>query len=162
MTKKINSKAVLETPLGFVLIEGDEQGISRINIEKERPEISSEVPEILQEAVEQIELYFSGELKEFDLKLNPEGTPFQKRIWKLLMEIPFGRRKSYMDLAREYGDTKAIRAVAAANGKNPLWIVVPCHRVVGSDGSLTGYAGGIWRKKWLLDHEVPVKQKTLF
>ncbi|MFD1079947.1 methylated-DNA--[protein]-cysteine S-methyltransferase, partial [Longispora fulva] len=76
--------------------------------------------------------------------------------------IPFGSTSSYMDLAKQYGDPKAIRAIASANGKNPLWILVPCHRVIGSDGSLTGYAGGLWRKKWLLDHENPSTQQSLF
>jgi methylated-DNA-[protein]-cysteine S-methyltransferase len=94
--------------------------------------------------------------------LNPSGTDFQKSVWKALQDIPYGKTVSYLDLSKTLGDVKAIRAVAAANGKNPLWIVVPCHRVIGSDGSLTGYAGGLHRKKWLLAHENPVKQQTLF
>ncbi|HDZ14815.1 MAG TPA: methylated-DNA--[protein]-cysteine S-methyltransferase, partial [Pricia sp.] len=94
--------------------------------------------------------------------LNPKGTDFQKRVWKTLETIPYGKTVSYLEISKILGDVKAIRAVAAANGKNPLWIIVPCHRVIGSDGSLTGYAGGLHRKKWLLDHENPVKQQSLF
>jgi methylated-DNA-[protein]-cysteine S-methyltransferase len=98
----------------------------------------------------------------FQLKLNPQGTPFQKKVWESLHEIPFGKTTSYLELSRKLGNQKAIRAVAAANGKNPLWIVVPCHRVIGTDGSLTGYAGGLWRKKWLLELENPSSQTSLF
>ncbi|MCB0469520.1 MAG: methylated-DNA--[protein]-cysteine S-methyltransferase, partial [Flavobacteriaceae bacterium] len=94
--------------------------------------------------------------------LNPSGTPFQKQVWDELLKIPFGKTISYMNLTKRLGDVKAIRAVANANGKNPLWIVVPCHRVIGSDGSLTGYAGGLHRKKWLLEHESPLTQQSLF
>jgi methylated-DNA-[protein]-cysteine S-methyltransferase len=91
-----------------------------------------------------------------------QGTEFQKKVWQELLHIPYGKTCSYLDLSKKIGDVKAIRAVASANGKNPLWIVVPCHRVIGTDGSLTGYAGGLWRKKWLLEHENPIKQESLF
>lgn len=106
--------------------------------------------------------YFEGSRKHFSLKLQPEGTEFQKKVWKQLEHISFGKTISYLELAKKLGDVKAIRAVANANGKNPLWIVIPCHRVVGSDGSLTGYAGGLHCKKWLLEHENPSKQVALF
>jgi methylated-DNA-[protein]-cysteine S-methyltransferase len=106
--------------------------------------------------------YFEGKRQNFDLLLNPEGTEFQKKVWSLLSEIPYGKTISYLELSRRFGDEKAIRAVAAANGKNPVWIIIPCHRVIGSDGSLTGYAGGLHRKKWLLNHESPSKQQSLF
>lgn len=155
-------KTKLRTPLGSVLIEGDHQGISRIQITDEVVLNPPEVPDVLKESVNQLSKYFSGNLKEFDLKLNPEGTDFQKKVWHHLLQIPFGKRISYLELAKEFGDVKAIRAIASANGRNPLWIVIPCHRVVGSDGSLTGYAGGLWRKEWLLNHEAPVKQEVLF
>ena len=156
------SKAIFETPLGIAILEGDEKGISRLSIQEEKAEVSSEIPEVLTEAVKQLQEYFFGKRQVFQLKLNPSGTEFQKQVWKLLQEIPYGSSCSYMDLAKSYGDPKAIRAIASANGKNPLWILVPCHRVIGSDGSLTGYAGGLWRKKWLLEHEQPVKQQNLF
>lgn len=155
------NKAFLETPLGIAVIEGDENGISRISISEEKMIASEEIPDPLQQAVRQLEEYFAGERENFDLKLNPEGTDFQKEIWQHLQAIPFGTTTSYLELSKVFGNPKAIRAVAAANGKNPLWIVVPCHRVIGTDGSLTGYAGGLWRKKWLLEHEQPSKQQSL-
>jgi methylated-DNA-[protein]-cysteine S-methyltransferase len=155
------NKASVKTPLGNAIFEGDANGISKLYLTEELPETTSVSTPFLQEAKEQLQQYFSGELKEFNLKLNPEGTVFQKKVWQALQNIPYGKTVSYMGLAKELGDPLAIRAVAAANGKNPLWILVPCHRVIGSDGSLTGYAGGLWRKKWLLDHEQPVKQQSL-
>jgi methylated-DNA-[protein]-cysteine S-methyltransferase len=97
--------------------------------------------------------YFNGNRKTFDLPLDLQGTDFQKKVWLELQKIPFGKTISYKELSLRLGDIKAIRAVAAANGANPVSIIVPCHRVIGSNGSLTGYAGGLWRKQWLLDHE---------
>lgn len=154
--------AYFETPLGIAEIKGDEQGLVSISILKESPKISDKTPDILKNAVLQFEEYFAGELKTFQLKLNLQGTAFQKKVWNLLLEIPYGKTISYLELSRKLGDEKAIRAAASANGKNPLWIVIPCHRVIGSDGSLTGYAGGLWRKKWLLEHENPSNQTSLF
>jgi methylated-DNA-[protein]-cysteine S-methyltransferase len=153
--------AYIKTPLGIATIIGDEDGISVISVSDEG-EISNAIPTILQDAVSQLNAYFDGKRNDFDFKLNPEGTDFQQKVWKGLLEIPFGKTCSYMDLSKKLGDVKAIRAVASANGKNPLWIVVPCHRVIGTDGSLTGYAGGLWRKKWLLEHENPTTQQSLF
>ena len=155
------NKAFLETPLGTAVIEGGENGITSISITEEKVDTSEVIPTSLKDAVAQLKEYFSGTRQDFDLKLNPEGTNFQKEIWKQLRAIPFGTTTSYLELSKAFGNPKAIRAVAAANGKNPLWIVVPCHRVIGTDGSLTGYAGGLWRKKWLLEHEQPSKQQTL-
>ena len=155
------NKASVKTPLGNAIFEGDANGISKLYLTKEIPEVTSVSTPYLQEAKEQLQQYFSGELKQFNLKLNLKGTDFQKRVWQALQNIPYGKTASYMELAKQLGDPLAIRAVAAANGKNPLWILVPCHRVIGSDGSLTGYAGGLWRKKWLLHHEQPVKQQSL-
>lgn len=154
-------QAYLKTPLGITEIIGDENGISRISI-SDHGNQSAEIPEVLQQAASQLNEYFLGKRNQFTFKLNPEGTEFQKKVWQGLLEIPFGKTMSYQELSIKLGDIKAIRAVASANGKNPLWIVVPCHRVIGSDGSLTGYAGGLWRKKWLLDHENPLKQQSLF
>ena len=87
---------------------------------------------------------------------------FQQKVWNELLNVPYGKTSTYLEQTKKIGDVKAIRAVASANGKNPIWIIIPCHRIIGSDGSLTGYAGGIWRKKWLLAHENPVKQQSLF
>ncbi|SHM86476.1 methylated-DNA--[protein]-cysteine S-methyltransferase [Flavobacterium xinjiangense] len=153
--------AYIKTPLGIATIIGNENGISVISVSDEG-EISKIIPTILQDAVSQLNDYFEGKRNDFDFKLNPKGTDFQQKVWKGLLEIPFGKTCSYMDLSKKLGDVKAIRAVASANGKNPLWIVVPCHRVIGTDGSLTGYAGGLWRKKWLLEHENPTTQQSLF
>lgn len=151
----------INTPLGTAKIKGDENGVVLISITQEG-EISKQIPLELKEVVTQLNHYFQGNFIKFNFELNPKGTDFQKKVWQELLKIPIGKTISYLDLARNIGDEKAVRAVAAANGKNPLWIVVPCHRVIGSDGSLTGYAGGLWRKKWLLDHENPVKQQSLF
>ncbi len=154
-------KARIKTPLGIAEITGDSNGISSIKVSDEG-QISTEIPAELEPATTQLQKYFTGDLQNFDIKLNAKGTEFQKRVWNQLTKIPYGETTSYLALSRELGDEKAIRAVASANGKNPLWIVFPCHRVIGSDGSLTGYAGGLHRKKWLLDHENPPKQQSLF
>jgi methylated-DNA-[protein]-cysteine S-methyltransferase len=155
-------KTIIKTPLGTTTIEGDENGISKISVVDDDLEVSETIPLELKKATEQLTEYFEGKRNGFDLKLNPKGTDFQKKVWTELQKIPFGKSISYLDLAKRLGDVKSIRAAASANGKNPLWIVVPCHRVIGSDGSLTGYAGGLWRKKWLLEHEQAEKQGRLF
>lgn len=153
----------INSPLGITKIVGDEIGIAVISVsEVGANEISETIPEVLQDAVSQLQEYFEGKRTDFDLKLNPKGTEFQQKVWKSLLEIPYGKTVSYMDQTKKLGDVKAIRAVASANGKNPLWIVVPCHRVIGTNGSLTGYAGGLSRKKWLLEHENPSTQQSLF
>ena len=153
--------AYIKTPLGIAKIVGDEDGVSVISVLDEGI-ISETIPSILKETVSQLNDYFEGKRIDFTFKLNPFGTEFQQKFWKGLLEIPFGKTMSYLELSKKLGDVKAIRAVASANGKNPLWIVVPCHRVIGTDGSLTGYAGGLWRKKWLLEHENPSTQQILF
>jgi methylated-DNA-[protein]-cysteine S-methyltransferase len=153
---------IIKTPIGFTEIKGDENGISKIYVLDESEELSTIIPNDLIEAVTQLQEYFIGKRTEFTFKLNPKGTEFQKKVWQELLQIPYGKTCSYLELSKKLGDVKAIRAVASANGKNPLWIVVPCHRVIGTDGSLTGYAGGLWRKKWLLEHENPIKQESLF
>ncbi|RTE54990.1 methylated-DNA--[protein]-cysteine S-methyltransferase [Arenibacter aquaticus] len=154
--------AYLKTPLGIAKIEGDEYGLTALTLLDSEKKISTTIPEVLEDAVYQLQEYFKGARQEFSLSLNPEGTEFQKKVWKALPQIPYGKTISYLELAKTLGDQKAIRAVASANAHNPLWIVVPCHRVIGSNGSLTGYAGGLYRKKWLLNHESPVKQESLF
>ena len=154
--------AFIPTPLGVAKLEGDENGLQTITILNGAEELTKVIPEVLEDSVYQLKEYFDGQRKDFTLELNPQGTDFQKRVWQALLNIPFGKTTSYLALSKTLGDVKAIRAVAGANGKNPLWIVIPCHRVIGSDGSLTGYAGGLHRKKWLLEHEAPVKQQSLF
>jgi len=154
-----------KTPIGFAKITGDKNGIQSISVLDE-VDITNyntdEIPECLQKCVTQLDQYFNGKRTSFNLKLNPQGTSFQKKVWQELLNIPYNTTRTYLEQTKALGDVKAIRAVASANGKNPIWIVIPCHRVIGSDGSLTGYAGGIWRKKWLLAHENPVKQQSLF
>lgn len=153
--------AFIETPLGTAKIVGDANGITEISILTEG-EPSKKIPKELKESIFQLQEYFDGNRTDFTFKLNPQGTDFQQKVWQELLNIPFGKTMSYLDLSKKLGDVKAIRAVASANGRNPLWIVIPCHRVIGTDGSLTGYAGGLWRKKWLLEHESPSKQQSLF
>lgn len=154
--------AYIKSPLGITRITGDEHGIAEISVGNQGQEPTAKIPKALKEAAKQLTEYFDGKRTEFTFKLNPQGTDFQQKVWQKLLHIPFGKTVSYMDITKELGDVKAIRAVASANGKNPLWIVVPCHRVIGTDGSLTGYAGGLWRKKWLLEHESPSAQQSLF
>lgn len=153
--------AFIKSPIGTAKVIGDKKGITEINILDSESE-SNIIPEELEFAVNQIQEYFEGKRTMFTFEINPKGTDFQKKVWKALLRIPFGKTISYLTLSKEIGTVKAIRAVASANGKNPIWIVIPCHRVVGSDGTLTGYAGGLWRKKWLLEHENPIRQESLF
>ena len=153
--------AFIPSPLGITKIVGDANGVSVISVLQEG-EQSKKIPKELKVAVTQLNEYFEGKRQNFDFKINPKGTDFQQKVWLELLNIPFGKTMSYLELSKKLGDVKAIRAVASANGKNPLWIVVPCHRVIGTDGSLTGYAGGLWRKKWLLEHESPSLQQSLF
>ena len=157
-----DSVTYYKTPIGIARIVGDEDGISSISVLDGEQETTDVIPEPLQECVRQLDEYFNKERTSFSLKLNPQGTDFQKNVWNELQQIPYGEKRSYMKQAEKIGDVKAIRAVANANAKNPIWIVVPCHRIIGSDGSLTGYAGGLWRKRWLLEHENPPSQQSLF
>ena len=151
-----------KTPIGTSKIVGNKDEIQSIIFIDDVIETSKNIPEYLMPCVIQLEEYFNGLRKVFELKLNPKGTVFQNSVWNELKMIPYGKTRTYMEQTKMLGNIKAIRAVASANGKNPISIVIPCHRVIGSDGSLTGYAGGLWRKKWLLEHENPNKQISLF
>ena len=153
---------IIKLPLGFTKIVGDEDGITSIYILDSDEKTTDIIPEVLEDCAHQLREYFEGKRTQFDLQINLEGSEFQKKVWNQLQTIPYGKTISYLQLSQQLGDVKAIRAVANANGKNPLWIVIPCHRVIGSDGSLTGYAGGLHRKQWLLEHENPYKQQSLF
>jgi len=155
--------AYINSPIGILELKGNEAGVSSVLFMDETSEqISSEIPSSLQKVTNQLKEYFEGNRNSFDLILSPEGTDFQKRVWNELQQIQFGKTETYQKMANRLGDPKVIRAAASANGKNPISIIIPCHRVIGTDGSLTGYAGGLHRKKWLLDHENPVKQQSLF
>ncbi len=149
-----NYTTYLKTPIGQLIITADENSVNSIffvfdNTEM-KPEKSNEVLEICKQ---QLNEYFAGERKEFDVSINQDGTEFQKRVWSELMKIPHGKTVSYNYIAERVGGKNMMRAVGSANGKNQIGIIVPCHRVIGSDGSLTGYAGGMWRKEWLLKNE---------
>lgn len=152
----------IQTPIGITRISGDKNGLTEILFGYENEEVASKIPICLKSAVKQLQEYFDLKRTTFDLKLQLNGTDFQQKVWNELQKIPFGKSISYLELSKKLGDAKAIRAVANANGKNPLSIVIPCHRVIGSDGSLTGYSGGLHRKKWLLEFENPIKQASLF
>lgn len=141
------------SPLGRLKIQCSDEAVHAIVFMNEELPVENDKHEMLRLCKGQLDDYFSGRRKAFDLPLQQTGTPFQQKVWDLLTQIPFGKTISYNDLSKQYGDLKAIRAVASANGKNNLAIIVPCHRVIGSNQSLTGYAGGLWRKKWLLEHE---------
>lgn len=146
-------KTFLKTTEHLLKIESDEYAIKAISFVKQIQDSSEFQPEILENAKLQLQSYFEGNLQSFNLKLDPDGTSFQKKVWDLLYKIPYGKTWTYADMANKLGDPKVIRAAASANGKNPIAIVIPCHRVIGTNGSLTGYAGGLENKRYLLDLE---------
>jgi len=153
---------IINSPLGYIKIVGDNDGITQVTVLNTEEKATDIIPSVLEDCVIQLNEYFEGSRKQFDLKLNPQGTDFQKKVWELLKNIPSGKTLSYLQLSKQLGDIKAIRAVANANGKNPIWIIIPCHRVIGTNGKLTGYAGGLHRKQWLINHESEYKQQSLF
>lgn len=152
--------------MGLIEICGTSDSITSLFFLDEEQHSEAKSNSYLENCTQQVGEYFEGKRKQFDLNLLPKGTIFQKRVWDELIKIPFGITKSYLEITKILGDEKAIRAVANANGQNKISIIIPCHRVIGSDGSLTGYGGGLWRKKWLLDHERKLsggeKQMDLF
>ncbi|WP_347158116.1 methylated-DNA--[protein]-cysteine S-methyltransferase [Pontibacter chitinilyticus] len=153
------------SPIGYLRITGTAEAIQAVTFCDRPGQADANLPTLLHKCIHQLEEYFSGTRHQFDLPLAPVGTAFQQQVWDNLQQIPFGKTRSYLAVARAVSSEKAIRAVGAANGKNPLCILVPCHRVIGSNGSLTGYAGGLWRKEWLLLHEgvlQPKQQLSLF
>jgi len=149
--------------VGIIRIRGNENAVTQIFFVEEKSE--AENPnEILIDCKTQLENYFSGTLRNFSVKVQPDGTTFQQQVWNTLQQIPFGKTVSYGDVSKTIQNEKSIRAVGAANGQNPIAIILPCHRVIGADGSLTGYAGGLWRKQWLLEFEqrIGLGIQTLF
>ena len=154
-------EAYYKSPIGNLRIISNESHIIKIDFANDFYKMKS-VPVQIQNCISQLDEYFRGERKEFNIKINPAGTEFQSKVWNLLIKIPYGKTISYLELSKQFGDEKAIRAIASANGKNPIPIIIPCHRVIGNDGSLTGYAGGLLKKQWLLEHEGAIKQKSLF
>lgn len=157
---------IISSPIGPIYLEGSEKGISRISL---RPEDThgeqGDIPECLQVCADQLTAYFAGTLKEFDLVLDfGDASDFYQEVWKMVKLIPYGRTRTYSDIADIIDHHNATRAVGHANGLNPIPIVIPCHRVIGKDGKLTGYAYGLEMKRWLLSHESPgqfMKQSDL-
>ncbi len=143
----------LKTPTGTLQIDTTDKEVTAISFLFEKPRLVDNPNHLCKDAAFQLKAYFAEKLTTFDLPLRQDGTEFQNKVWKELMEIPFGKTITYGQLAAKLGDPNYVRAVGAANGKNPLAIVVPCHRVIGANGSLVGYAGGLPRKKWLLQFE---------
>ncbi|MCK9422015.1 MAG: methylated-DNA--[protein]-cysteine S-methyltransferase [Bacteroidales bacterium] len=154
-------RAFLKTPIGFLEITGSEKGIQSLSFLNFRVRIHH-VPSSLKSSIEQLKEYFAGSRKTFDLPLDLKGSAFQIQVWSELQKIPYGEIISYLELARRIGNLNALRAVGGANGRNPVSIIIPCHRVLGHDGKLVGYGGGLWRKKWLLEHEHAFAQRDLF
>jgi methylated-DNA-[protein]-cysteine S-methyltransferase len=155
------------SPIGHLRITGNRNCIHEISFADNSDQFLPETPDLPEMAInctEQLIQYFQGERRTFDFPLSQPGTEFQQRVWNELSNIPFGKKISYLELARRLGDPLCIRAAASANGKNKLAIVIPCHRVVGSKNDLVGYMGGVWRKRWLLDLETRVTYgvQTLF
>jgi len=156
----------MPTPVGRLRLAGDEEGLRGISFQNRfRPVEIAEDPERarepFREVIAQLETYFAGERRGFDLPLAPEGTPFQREVWSALLAIPYGETVSYGELARRLGRSNASRAVGAANGRNPIPIIIPCHRVIGADGSLTGFGGGLAIKRRLLELEADGRQARI-
>jgi methylated-DNA-[protein]-cysteine S-methyltransferase len=153
--------AYFDSPVGSIEIVANERGISSLYfLEGDFP--STNPSGMIKDCLDQLKEYFEGKRQVFSLNLDPYGTEFQKKVWAELLKIPFGETISYFELSKRVGDVKAIRAVGNANGKNPISIIVPCHRVIGSNRKLIGYGGGLWRKRWLLEFERSFVQKDLF
>ncbi len=146
-------RGVCISPIGELIIESDGVSLISILFKGDDLSIAQNPDSIVNQCINQLDGYFKGERKIFDLPLSPRGTDFQHKVWDKVYEIPFGETTSYGNIAIALGDIKLNRAVGLANGANPIPIIIPCHRVIGGDGSLTGYAGGLERKKWLLNHE---------
>lgn len=160
---------IYHSPIGQIAITADESCITELVFIDDDSlnaslTIEEELPPIIHQCVDELIEYFAGTRRHFTVAINQEGTDFQQRVWKELYEIPFGKTMSYADLAKKLGDPKVIRAAATANGKNKIAIIVPCHRIIGTDQSLVGYAWGKARKRWLLQHEfrLALGVQTLF
>lgn len=141
-----------ESAIGLMEITATEYGITRIDF-VDKVKVNTTSNQHTEQCKIQLLEYFNNDRQEFSLNCDPQGTEFQQQVWEALLTIPYGQVASYADIARKINNPKAVRAVGAANGKNPLTIIVPCHRIIGANGSLTGYASGIERKQWLLQHE---------
>ena len=154
----------VKTPVGYLELSSNETELISVSFVDYAKKSSEKIPGILLSAKQQLKEYFSGTRKNFNLDLAPTGTDFQLKVWNELLKINYGETASYLDIAKTTGSPKNTRAVGLANSKNPIPIIIPCHRIIGSNGKLTGYAGGIHRKRWLLKHELDnsEKQNLLF
>ncbi|MDM8519970.1 methylated-DNA--[protein]-cysteine S-methyltransferase [Anaerolineales bacterium HSG6] len=148
------------SPIGILEIIGTTEAITEIRfmsdeeIESHQPNTPQpDLPLVVKKCHTELAEYFTGSRQQFSVALAPQGTPFQQSVWQALLDIPFGQTSTYLAVSKQINNEKAIRAVGQANGRNPIGIIIPCHRVIGSDRTLTGYGGGLWRKKWLLEHE---------
>ena len=153
------------SPIGLIEITGNEDGIATVLFLEDKNNPSKIIHPSLKECAYQLDEYFVGIRKEFGLKLNPKGSEFQKKVWNKLEQVSFGKTRSYLQISKQMGDANATRAVGNANSKNPICIIIPCHRIIGNSGKLVGYSGKLWRKEWLLNHEKSVifgKQTELF
>lgn len=157
----------LSTPFGLALLGRSPEGLEICRLIPKGEPLDAHIEVVEHPKPElalirtQLKEYLEQKRTDFSFEINPQGTPFQQKVWKALRSIPFGETTSYLQLAKDLGDPKAIRAVASANGQNPLWIIIPCHRVIGSNGDLTGYAWGLECKSWLLNHESKTPQLSL-
>lgn len=154
-------EAYYKSPIGNLRIISNERDIIKIEFCDEYFKMKM-IPIQIQNCITQLDEYFNGKRQKFTISINPAGTEFQSKAWYLLLKIPFGKTISYLEQSKQFGDEKTIRAIASANGKNPIPIIIPCHRVIGSNGKLTGYAGGLLKKQWLLEHEGAIQQRSLF
>ena len=154
----------LTTPLGILEILGTNTYITSVLFVEVAADEPETVPLVLLQCKQELEEYFAGNRRSFDVLLKPEGTGFQKKVWSELKKIPYANTVSYSTIAKKLKNPDAVRAIGLANGKNPIAIILPCHRVIGEDGKLTGYSGGLWRKQWLLEHEgnISGNKPTLF
>jgi len=154
MKKMYNTYYTYESPYGIITIESDANAITSIKTESNvKPKGKKTADKLTDKAAKQLEEYFTGKRKTFDIPLNPSGTPFQLSVWKALEAIPYGETRSYKEIAEAIGNPNACRAVGLANNRNPIWIIIPCHRVIGANGALTGYGGGLDMKQELLSLE---------
>ena len=165
----VTNAHIYHSPIGAILIEADDQSIARLEFVEEAALVDLEMDDIesnpvIHQCIDELIEYFNGTRSHFNIAIHQSGTEFQQKVWKELYELPFGKTMSYAELAKKLGDPKCIRAAAAANGKNKIAIIVPCHRIIGTDQSLVGYAWGKSRKRWLLQHEfrLALGVQTLF
>ncbi|HEY81439.1 MAG TPA: methylated-DNA--[protein]-cysteine S-methyltransferase [Caldilineae bacterium] len=157
----MHAHAYFHSPIGFLELTSDGETLLAVRF-VDAPRAAHAPDAVLREAIRQLTGYFSGELIRFDLPIRLQGTPFQLSVWRQLLKIPFGQVRTYREIAQALGNRKAVRAVGGANARNPIAIIAPCHRVIASDGTLGGYAGGLWRKAWLLQHEGVLSMKPKY